>query len=277
MFVVRKEDEVAPWVLLTNDDGADSPALIPLLRELSKVVEIRTVVPAQECSWTAKIMSRFTPLEVEKRDQEGFEIWAVDGYPADCANLGMHTLFQTPPVLVVSGVNMGTNAGLAFLLSSGTVGAAIEGMLGGMPAAAFSVQLESEDYALWRQHRALSAAVEELLENAAVVTRQIVEELLGGGLPRDAALLSVNMPSTTTPQTPRRLTGVAATGYGAYFASAGGGTFAYSFSGLQMRKPDPGGDIAALERGEVAITPLRFSLDMPPTVEDRQRFEREGS
>ena len=262
-------------MLLTNDDGADSPALIPLLRELSEIAEIRAVVPAQECSWTAKIMSRFTPLEVEKREQEGFEIWAVNGYPADCANLGMHTLFETPPALVVSGVNMGTNAGLAFLLSSGTVGAAIEGMLGGMPAAAFSMQLEGADYALWRRQRALSTAVEGLLENAAVVAREIVEELLRGGLPRGAALLNVNMPPTTTLQTPRRLTGVTATGYGAYFAPAGRGKFTYSFSGLQIRDADPNGDIAALERGEVAITPLRFSLDMPPTAEDRQRFERE--
>lgn len=275
--MTRKGDGAAPWVLLTNDDGVDSPALIPLLRELSVVAEIRAVVPAQECSWTAKIMSRFTPLEVEKREQEGFEIWAVNGYPADCANLGMHTLFETPPALVVSGVNMGSNAGLAFLLSSGTVGAAIEGMLGGMPAAAFSVQLESEDFALWRRQRALSAGVEKLLENTAVVTRQIVEELLRGGLPQGAALLSVNMPPTTTPQTPRRLTGVAATGYGAYFAPAGPGKFSYCFSGLQIREADPDGDIAALERGEVAITPLRFVLDMPPTVGDRQRFEREGS
>jgi 5'-nucleotidase len=271
---VKGKEVSGPWVLLTNDDGVDSPALVPLLRELSAIVAVRAVVPATECSWTAKIMSRFERLEVEEVDREGFAVWAVSGYPADCANLGMHTLFAEPPVLVVSGVNMGTNAGLAFLLSSGTVGAAIEGMLGGLPAAAFSVQLEGEDYARWRRHRELTPAVAELLDNTAVVTREVVAELLAGGLPHQASLLTVNMPPSTRPETPRRLTGVTATGYGSYFTTDGEGAYRYRFSGLQVREENARGDIAALERGEVAITPLRFAFEVPPTAEDCQRFER---
>ena len=271
-----KESKV-PWVLLTNDDGVDSPALVPLLRELSGVVEVRTVVPAEECSWTAKVMSRFDDLELRQIERGGFAIQTLSGYPADCANLGVHTLFASPPALVVSGVNMGSNAGLAFFLSSGTIGAAIEGMLGGVPAAAFSVQLEGVDYARWRRHRELTPAVAELLDNAAVVTRQIVEELLGAGLPQGASLLTVNMPPTTRVETPRRLTGVTATGYGSYFAPAeAAGRFTHRFAGLQIHDDDPRGDIAALERGEVAITPVRFALDVKPNQADRLRFERDA-
>jgi len=263
------------WVLLTNDDGVDSPALVPLLRELSRVVAVRTVVPAEECSWTGKIMSRFDPLELNEVKREGFRIWTLSGYPADCANLGMHTLFESRPALVVSGVNMGSNAGLAFFLSSGTIGAAVEGMLGGLPAAAFSAQLQREDFARWRRHRELTPAVATLLINAAVVTREIVEEVLRSGLPQGASLLTVNMPPATTPETPRRLTGMAATGYGSFFAPGErAGRFEYRFSGLQIREENPRGDIAALERGEVAITPVRFALDVGPTEVDRRRFER---
>ena len=96
-----------PWILLTNDDGADSPVLVPLMEELSEIAEVSTVVPASECSWTAKIMSRFNPVSLAEIERGGQRIWALGGYPADCANIGIHSLFPTPPALVVSGVNMG--------------------------------------------------------------------------------------------------------------------------------------------------------------------------
>ena len=270
----RDEHEKKPWVLLTNDDGADSPALVPLLEELSAVVEVRAVVPASECSWTAKMVSRFAQLELDEIESSGFRIWTLDGYPADCANIGIHNLFATKPALVVSGVNIGTNAGLAQMLSSGTVGAAIEAMLNNVPSAAFSAQLKPEDFARWRQHRDLSSTT-GLWENVAVVTREIVEELLQSGLPRGASTLTVNMPPGTTRETPRRLTGVTCTRYGAIFGrNETSGCFEHNFSGLLPREEDAGGDIAALERGEVAITPIRFALEMEPAEVDRQRFER---
>lgn len=264
------------WILVTNDDGVDSPALVPLLRALSCAGKVRAVVPVQECSWTGKIMSRFRKLKVDQVRREGFGVWTVDGYPADCANLGMHSLFEEPPDLLVSGINMGSNAGLAFFLSSGTVGAAVEGVLGGVPSVAFSVQLEEGDYARWRQAREVSPAVALLLDRAALVAREIVEEVLCNGMPGKVSMLNVNMPSTTTLETPRRLAGMTPTGYGPYFASEGEGRFGYHFSGLKVHGTDARGDLAVLERGEVAITPVRFSLDVELGADDRRRFEREG-
>ena len=263
-----------PWVLVTNDDGVDSPALVPLLRELSVLTEVRAVVPASECSWTSKIVSRFTPLEVGEIQSDGFKIWTLSGYPADCTNIGIHNLFDSRPTLVVSGINIGTNAGLAYTLSSGTVGAAVEGMLCNVPSAAFSLQLKAEDYARWRRCRDLSLR-EDLWEGPAAVTREIVAELLAGGLPQNASLLSVNMPPDTTRQTPRCLTRVAETRYGAVFSrTAAAGHFEHKFSGLLPAAKDGHGDMAALDRGEVAITPIRFSLDVEPVEADRRRFEQ---
>ena len=271
---MRDEPDTGPWVLVTNDDGVDSPALVPLLRELSAIAEVRAVVPASECSWAAKIVSRFARLELEVVERSGFRIWTLDGFPADCASVGIHNLFDSRPALVVSGVNIGTNAGLAFLLSSGTVGAAIEAMISGVPSAAFSAQLKEEDYARWRQHRD-PGSLDELWKNTAVVTREIVAELLSGGLPQGASLLTVNMPTDTTPKTPRCLTGVTTTEYGAVFVRhEASGHFEHRFSGLQLPDDDPQGDIAALARGEVAITPIRFALSVEPTPADRRRFER---
>jgi 5'-nucleotidase len=272
--VERKVRETEPWVLVTNDDGADSPALAPLLGALSTVVEVRAVVPASECSWTSKIVSRFAQLEVDEIEIGGFNIWTVTGYPADCVNIGIHSLFDSRPALVVSGINIGTNAGLAYMLSSGTVGAAIEGMLCNLPAVAFSLQLKPEDFARWRRDRA-PGAIQGLWGGPAMVTREIVEELLDNGLPQGASLLTVNMPPDTMQGTSRCLTGVTSTRYGAIFSrNEDSGRFQHSFSGLLPGPEDSRGDIAALDRGEVAITPLRFALDVESTPADRRRFER---
>ena len=268
-----RNDEV-PWVLVTNDDGIDSPALVPLVRELGSLTYVRALVPAGECSWSAKTLSRFASLDLTPVQRDGIAIWTADGSPADCANLGVHNLTRTRPDLVVSGINVGMNAGSSFLLSSGTVGAAIEGMLSGIPAVAFSVQMREEDYSLWRANRDLSH-LEELWGAAAVVAREVVEELLAGGMPTGASLVSVNMPVAVTPDTPRELTGVTPTTYGSFFARNDTGRLEHRYSGVEVVATREDGDIEALERGVVAITPLQLDLDVLPTAEDRRRFGRQ--
>lgn len=265
----------AAWILVTNDDGVDSPALPPLLQALAPLLPVRAVVPAAECSWTAKVMSRFRQVEVVARPDIGADVWSASGYPADCANLGVHSLFASRPALVVSGVNLGNNAGLAYFLSSGTVGAALEGALAGVPALALSVQLGDRDYARWRGQRQLNPGVAALLAAAADVAAQIAAEVLAGGLPADADLLNVNLPASLGPTTPRRFATVTRTAYGPYFAPAGAeGAFGYHFSGLHVRSGDQGGDVATLSRGEVAITAVRLALAASPTAGERARFER---
>ena len=263
-----------PQILVTNDDGADSPILVPLLRELSLLAQVYTVVPASECSWTSKVMSRFNSLELAGIESDGFSIQTLSGYPADCANIGIHNLSSTTPDLVVSGINMGTNAGLAFALSSGTIGAAVESFLSGVPAAAFSFELPAQSYELWRRERRLDPALDELIAEAAAVTGEIVAELLRGGLPEGADVVAVNMPASTTRESPRRLTGMTQTGYGSLFARhASAPRFEYQRCQLHRVGEPSDGDKEALERGEIAISPLRYSLGAPLCPADRMRFE----
>lgn len=269
----KDADPDSPWILVTNDDGADSPALVPLLRQLEAIAPVRALVPARERSWASKTMTRFGRLELRRFEREGGAIWAVDGYPADCANLGIHTLFSSRPSLVVSGVNIGTNAGLAYFLSSGTVGAAIESALGGVPALAVSAELTAEDYTRWRQHRELEALAPQW-ENAARIAGELAAEVWQNGLPGGAALLTVNLPATATPQTPRRFAPLTSTSYGAFFARGEAADFSYCLSGLRVNCPDARGDLAVLERGEVTLTPIRLALDAEPADADRRRFER---
>lgn len=264
-----------PQVLVTNDDGADSPILLSLLRQLSEVAELCVVVPAAECSWTSKSMSRFEPLTLDERDCGGFPIQTLTGKPADCAHIGIHNLCPAKPALVVSGINMGTNSGLAFALSSGTIGAAVEGFLAGIPSAAFSLELPQPAFARWRRSRQLDPALDELVAAAAAVTADISAEILRGGLPVGTDVIAVNMPASTRRESPRRVTGLAKTSYGSLFARREGQPhFEYHSCPLQLVGAGANSDVEALARGAVAITPLRYSLDAPVSAVDRQRFER---
>ncbi len=264
------------WVLVTNDDGIDSPALRPLLRELTQIRPVVAVVPSREFSWTSKTLSRFATPRLQNQEEVdlGCPLFALDGSPADCANIGVHNLYANPPTVVVSGVNIGANAGLAFLLSSGTVGAAIEAMLAGVPAIALSAQLRAEDYAQWRGERT-DGFLEPLWRDTAIVSREIVSGVLAGGLPKGAGVLSVNMPPQVDPSTPRRMTGVTPTTYGAFFRQRADGAFEHHYEGFRRVGPGEGpGDIEALESGEISMTPLKFDLSAPIDIVDRRRFER---
>ncbi len=262
-------------VLVTNDDGADSPILVPLLRKLSELAELCVVVPAAECSWTSKSMSRFEPLVLAEIECGEFPVQTLTGKPADCANIGIHNLCSAKPALVVSGINMGTNSGLAFALSSGTIGAAVEGFLAGVPSAAFSLELPGPAFALWRRSRRLDPALDALVVAAAAVTADIAAEILRGGLPAGADMIAVNMPASTRRESPRCLTGLAKTSYGPLFARhAAEPHFEYHSCRSQLVGDGVNSDVEALAHGAIAITPLRYSLSAPISSVDRQRFER---
>jgi 5'-nucleotidase len=126
------------FLLVTNDDGVECPSLPPFLRALSKLAPVRAVVPARERSWIAKAITRFEAVATRRETRGGVEVVVADGFPADCTQLGVHSLFGERPEMVISGINVGYNHGRAFLLSSGTVGAAAEGWIAGLPALAFS-------------------------------------------------------------------------------------------------------------------------------------------
>lgn len=270
-------DEIS-WVLVTNDDGSDSPALVPLMRELLARSEVSALVPEREYSWSSKTMSRFGELELTARQRDGIPFFTANGSPADCANLGIHKLKPGKPSLLVSGINIGANAGLAYLLSSGTIGAAIEGMLSGIPAVAFSLQLRSEEYRDWRTNRNPDR-LGDIFIRAASVAAEIVGEVLAGGLPSEASILSVNMPPEVTRDSPRRFAGVTDCRYGSFFQETGKGGYAYGFEKLDLfANPavpsDRRGDLKTLADGTVAMTPLQFDLNVEASSQDRCRFER---
>lgn len=254
-------------LLVTNDDGVDSPALIPLIRALGsspRVTTVNTIVPDRERSWISKAMSRFDPIEVAERKGEPDEprILTTTGTPADCANLGIHRVFDAPPALVVSGINVGLNHGLAFLSSSGTVAGAAEGVIAGLPAVALSLGVQG-GHARFVE-LAHSAEGEDLWRRASRVGAEIVEAVLEHGLPEGVDLLNVNMPETVDRDTPRVITELARVGYDALYSQGDDGRYRYDYQGLVVRRPSSGpDDHAVLQQGHVSITPLALPRAAP--------------
>lgn len=125
--------------LLTNDDGIYAKGLITLHRELSQDADCLVVAPEVEQSAVGHAITLFRPIMVRTARKNGSEIgYAVKGTPADCVKLGIRELSDRPVDLVVSGINLGANVGVN-VIYSGTVSAATEGIIMGVPAMAISL------------------------------------------------------------------------------------------------------------------------------------------
>jgi 5'-nucleotidase len=252
------------FLLVTNDDGVECPSLLPFLRALSKLAPVRAVVPARERSWIAKAITRFEAVATRRDTRDGFEVVVAEGFPADCTQLGVHSLFGERPEMVISGINVGYNHGRAFLLSSGTVGAAAEGWIAGLPALAFSAG-DPARHETWAKE-AWSERSGAMWERLAGLCADVVRRVREAGLPADADLVSVNLPHFADLTTPRRVTRLAKVGYEELFHHRGDGVFAHAFrGGFRHLEGLEGSDLEAGERGEVSITPVRLAhtADVP--------------
>lgn len=164
-------------ILVSNDDGIYADGLTALYLALKEIGEVTVVAPEKEQSGTGHGITVHFPLRPRKVVlADGDTGWAVDGTPADCVKLAVEALLEKPPDLVVSGINFGPNLGTD-VLYSGTVSAAIEGLINEIPAVAVS---------LATYHNPDFAAAGEF-------ARKLVSSLVQDGLPK-GTLLNVNVP-----------------------------------------------------------------------------------
>lgn len=162
--------DARPHLLLTNDDGADSPLFELLIETMAEYAELSIAVPAQEQSWKGKSMTRHGDISVVETQIAGHAAYTISGTPADCVNIALYNLLERKPDLVVSGINVGLNAGLSLVWASGTVGACLEGNIAGIPGLALSQQLSPDTYGHWDKHREFEEAVfTRLRENTQLV------------------------------------------------------------------------------------------------------------
>jgi len=134
-FTVEKK----PRILVSNDDGIDSPGIRALATALRQVGHVDVAAPDKPQSAVGHALTVALPLRATPHYWDGERIgWAVSGYPADCVKLAVKHLLPEPPDLVVSGINHGRNTAVS-LIYSGTVSAATEGTVLGIPSIAFSL------------------------------------------------------------------------------------------------------------------------------------------
>ena len=153
-------------ILVTNDDGIDSPWLVPVAETAKRFGQVTVVAPAGQCSAMSQRITCREAMDAERQTDfpiEGVEAWSLTGTPTDCVKIALHYLMREKPDFVFTGMNIGCNAGydIAF---SGTLGAALEARRQGIPAIAFSCECTgtSETAETW-----MSSIAEELMEKDA--------------------------------------------------------------------------------------------------------------
>ncbi len=159
-------------ILVTNDDGVQAPGIIALARAMQTLGEVTVVAPNRNRSGASNSLSLQNPIRAV-RLENGF--YSVEGTPTDCVHLAITGLLKEKPDIVVSGINAGCNLG-DDIFYSGTVAAAMEGRLLGLPSVAISLQDKHEHF-----------------ETAAQVAKNIVSALVRNRLP-SYTFLNVNVP-----------------------------------------------------------------------------------
>ncbi len=186
-------------VMVTNDDGVQSEGIIALAKAIKKNATVVIVGPEQPQSAAALSLTFHKPLRVTRSRKEGLVCYAVSGSPGDSVMIGVNKIMFKRPDLVASGINYGDNVTYQDILASGTVAAALEASLMGIPAVAFSMEVPEETIFSTTQ-----SGVD--FSRAAVIAGEIVHEILEGGMPVGLDLLNVNFPSHMDEETKIRLT-----------------------------------------------------------------------
>jgi 5'-nucleotidase len=259
-------------VLLTNDDGIDAEGLQALRRALLALEDVRLAViaPDGNRSATARSITFRRPLWVTEVDfGDGTVGYACDGTPVDCvrlASLGLVEDFE--PDLIVSGINHGANLG-DDITYSGTVAAALEGVVLGIPGIAVSQQST-------RREMDFRLGYSFDFSNAAAFTARVVDRLDDVPLP-EGTLLNVNVPTGKV-----KGVEVATLGKRIYrdqldLVEEDTGRKLYRIYGdSPVHDDEPGTDLAAVSAGRIAVTPLHFDLTARHGIEELRSYDLEA-
>jgi len=257
-------------ILLTNDDGIGATGLHAMRRALMEVpgLQLATIAPDSNRSATARSITTREPLWVEEVElDDGSPAYATDGTPVDCVRFAALGLLDFEPELIVSGINHGSNLG-DDITYSGTVAAALEGIVLGIPAIAVSQQAErgQVDFRAGR-----SWEPEDFEEGARFVAR-LVEELEQVPMP-EGTLLNVNCPAGDAIGARACRLGKRIYRDRLELAEEADGRKRYRIYGEDPGyHEEPGTDFAAIADGLIAVTPLHFDLTDQAGVEELSGF-----
>jgi 5'-nucleotidase len=244
-------------VLLTNDDGIGAEGLHAVRKALRAVegVEVHVIAPDSNRSATARSITTRAPLSVEEIDfGDGSKGYATDGTPVDCVRFADLGLLGERPDLIVSGINHGANLG-DDITYSGTVAAALEGIVLGLPAIAVSQQ-SSKGEMDFRYGRTFDFAV------AAEFVAGLVRLVAANPMP-EGTLINVNCPAGEPKGV--EVTHLGKRIYNDELKLVGedgrSGRRRYQIYGFEPSfKDEEGSDLSAVAAGRIAVTPIHFDL-----------------
>jgi 5'-nucleotidase len=241
-------------IVLSNDDGFNAPGLQALRAEIAKIAEVIVVAPESEQSAVGHAITLNNPLKTRKVVENGELIgYAVNGTPADCIKIAVTVLLDEPPEMVISGINLGGNLGTCAIYS-GTVSAATEATIMGIPAFAISLNsYENPDF---------SPAAEFACKFAPLVREK--------GLPEGVSL-NINVPAVPKKQ----IAGVAITRQGKSRVIESfdkrvdprNNTYYWLAGEMRLDEVDEGTDCVMVSDNHISITPIHFDLTHYPSID----------
>ncbi len=237
-------------ILITNDDGIYSEGIKILAKKFSSFGKVFVMAPDRERSAISHAITFHHPIRVEEVNfgENNTKAWSVDGTPADCVKLALDIILPQTPDIIISGINKGANLGND-IFYSGTVSAALEGALSGIPSIAVSLAVKKD------KNNELYYA------NAAHITQKTALKVLESGFPSSTAL-NLNVPNT------KYINGTAVTKLGRV-----------QYKNCFVKRTDPRGriyywlsgdiievnqdmetDVWAVKNNYISITPITFNL-----------------
>ncbi|MBI4378931.1 MAG: 5'/3'-nucleotidase SurE [Nitrospinae bacterium] len=234
-------------ILLTNDDGINAKGLYSLRERIKEIADVVVVAPESEQSAVGHAITLSDPLRVREVERNGeFFGYAVNGTPADCVKIAVRAILKTPPDLVISGINLGANIATN-VIYSGTISAATEGTILGIPSIAVS----------------LATFVNPDFTAAASFAKRLALSIYEKNLP-DGTLLNVNIPNLPE----EKIKGVVFTRQGIsrfreeFDKRTDPRGHIYYWQGGEMLFCDEGNDAdcGVIRNDMISITPIHFDL-----------------
>ena len=246
-------------VMVTNDDSVQSNGIVELARAAAKHAQAIIVAPEQPQSATALSLTFHKPLRVTRVRRDGFECYAVSGSPGDSVMVGVNKILPRRPDLVVSGINIGDNDTFQDIFASGTVAAALEAAITGIPAIAFSMEVTGESmFALEYDQPDFT--------NAGAIASEIIGDVLEHGMPEGAEMLNVNFPRRVQASTPIKLTDLGRRKYTDKVMvrmDPRGRPYYWLFGERLSAFPEKSDAEAVLVKRHVSITPMTLRMSAP--------------
>jgi 5'-nucleotidase len=240
----QKTEPAVFTVLLANDDGFDAPGLQALIVSLRPIAQIVVAAPAVEQSGKGHGLTLRDPIFVSERKQPDGKTWfAIDAPPASCVRLAVESLLPRRPDLVISGINRGDNLGIT-VYHAGTLGAAREAAIVGLPAIAVSIRGDdSKDY---------SAAADFI--------RQLVSKLKEKQMIKPGLFLNVNVPAGGSKGVEWTSLSIKPRYDGFERRVSPNGRLYFWPVWKQLEDDSKGTDVWAFVRGFITITPMRLDV-----------------